>query len=187
MEQETDYSGSKLITLYTVLRNMIVGFISGWKTLLSQDGGSSFYYKIFTIFSTMLLYFFGYLSLKVLNVVMFVNVLIKSMKYLNSADLSYSSEDLLQEWATYGSLLVLSSVFDLLPSIFAFGPFVLILGLCKLFLCYKLITDDNFYANVLHEASRFYAINKTGINAIHNIGNDLAYKLKTMCELSIKN
>jgi len=171
---------SKLLALYDMLRFTVVNVVGGLYNKIASLDKTTFYVRLFVILGTLLMYIFNYLSLSILSTVMFLNTLIKSCKYMTSYQNQYDSNELLSEWVTYGAVILLCKMFNIISK-FTFFPLMgLFFEFCKLFLCYKLMSDENMHQYVLNRLLRFYMLNKMGINSLHATGNNSVYYVKNI-------
>ena len=172
---------SRLLALYEMVRCVVVNFVGGmYKKIASSDNKNTFYVKLFAILGTFMLYIFDYLSLKVLSTMMFFDVLIKSFKHLSSVQDKYNDNLLVKQWVTYGCVTLIITMFDIITSMVMFQPFKLLVAFCKLFLCYKLAIDKNTSSAILNTSSKFYYVNKRGLDGLHDAGAAAILYVKSM-------
>jgi hypothetical protein len=172
---------SKLLALYEMVRCYVVNFVGGmYKKLESSDNKNTFYLRIFTMLGTFLLYVFDYLSLRVLSSIMFFDVLIKSFRHLSSVHDKYNNNMLVNQWTTYGCVALLVTIFDFITSMTTFPPIKLFINFCKLFLCYKLATNETTSSTVLNTSLKFYSVNKRGLDGLHDVGVTAVSHVKSM-------
>lgn len=173
---------SKLLALYEMIRLTVINFVGGlYKKLLSSDNKNTIYIRLFTVLGTFLLYIFDYLSLKVLSTIMFFDVLIKSFRQLSSVNDQNINDNLVKQWVTYACVTSFCTILDILTSLTMFLPIKIFLAFCKLFLCYKLVTDANTSDAILNSSLKFYHVNKRGLDGLHDTGVTALTYVKSMC------
>ena len=167
----------------------IFGFYSNIKKLCISmcknnyilNDSNDFYVRIGTFTTCILLYVLSYITISILNCLYFCNLFLNTIKYLTrnfSLRNQMESEKILYNWLSYSTVLFCGYIIDTIVRLFGFFIFSFIGEMTKMLLYYNLIVNESTYDQLNDNITKFYNVNRWGIDQIQTIGIKFVDKLR---------
>lgn len=119
------------------------------------------------MFISLLLIYFGFVSSRMLNSMIFLDVLVDTLKYLQirNSNPNIDTTEILNQWLMISTVIISTTLLDYFIST-GFWLVGMISNIAKCYIYFRLLTDELFHKQLCDAIITFYANNRWGINRL---------------------